>query len=1074
MIETMKNVLFLGLILCSTEIFAQVPVEIEDPNIIGIRKLPPRTAVWPEPSVAKAKYADYEHSSWVKSLNGKWKFHWSSEPAARPVNFYQPDFSSADWNTIDVPSTIERQGYGVALYTNSDYPFKVDPPRVMGNPGPRFTNYSQRNPVGSYLRTFAVPEEWKDKQIILHLAGASSAVFVWVNGYQIGYSQDSRLPAEFLLNDYLKDGENTLAIETYKYSDGSYLEDQDYWRLSGIFRDVFLRAIPKVSLWDVYAEPSLILDEEEGGIRLHYTPVNFTSDTGKGYTLRVKLTDPSGKPAGTSMEYSLDDFRSGFGSEQVLPEIKIGKVQLWDDEHPNRYTAWVELKCDNRVVEAYKLPVAFRQIVREGNHLLLNGKKLKIRGVNRHEFSPGQGWTLSLREMEEDLKLMKQGNINFVRTSHCPNDPRWYELCDRMGMMVMDEANVESHGLSYNKCVLPGNLPEWSAACVDRMVRMVVRDRQYPCVLMWSLGNEAGYGSTFPAMYEATSEHDSEKRLVQYADMNLAADVDSQTYPTVGWLKQHIQSKAVRKGERGESTNEMQHGVYPSGKPFLLNEYAHAMGNSLGNLKDYWDTFYTYDMLVGGFIWDWVDQALWKDPQDATSGFVYGGDFGDFPNNKNFCINGLIGADRIPHPHYYELQKVYQPVVFREISRSPWCIRIDNYSQSTNLSAYDWTYVLMDQGKVIKTGKLPPMDIAPSDSAKFIVPEEWVSDAVGKDRFFTLKLSLKKKEEWANRGFTVAWEQFALSEVMPGYTPSSSLSDKLQISGGQEVYIIAGKDFSVGINRSTGLLSSYSSKGEEWIKVPARFNFWRALTDNDKGWNMERKMGSWKSDEGNYELLSLKQLEAEDGAVRIESRYRFPQTGTTACVAHTVYPDGTVLLNSAFDVPPTASNLPQIGISFELDSLLSQIDWYGRGPHENYIDRLHGSAIGLYHSTVKDWVTPYVRPQDNANRCDLRWIRFYNRQGKGVRFAAVGQPFQCSAWPYTRQMLEQAEHDFELMPHGATTVNIDCARMGVGGDNSWGLPVMDRYQLRPRVYEYSFIIQTPDNTLPGERYLKRE
>ena len=296
----------------------------------------------------------------------------------------------------------------------------------------------------------------------------------------------------------------------------------------------------------------------------------------------------------------------------------------------------------------------------------------------------------------------------------------------------------------------------------------------------------------------------------------------------------------------------------------------------------------------------------------------------------------------------------------------------------------------------------------------------------------------------------------------------------MQISEGQEAYIIEGKDFSVGINRSTGLLSSYSSKGEEWIKAPARFNFWRALTDNDKGWNMERKMGRWKSDEGNYELLSLKQSEAEDGAVRIESRYRFPQTGTTACVAHTVYPNGTILLNSAFDVPPTASNLPQIGISFELDSLLSQIDWYGRGPHENYIDRLHGSAIGLYHSTVKDWVTPYVRPQDNANRCDLRWIRFYNRQGKGVCFAAVGQPFQCSAWPYTRQMLEQAEHDFELMPHGATTVNIDCARMGVGGDNSWGLPVMDRYQLRPRVYEYSFIIQTPDNTLPGERYLKRE
>lgn len=1045
---------------CCYGMFSQVPPEIEEPAIIGIRKLPPRTAVWPEPTLAAASQSDYEYSSWVKSLNGIWKFQWSPDPASRPADFYTPDFSFDNWSTVQVPSTIERQGYGVPLYTNSVYPFRAKPPYVMREPDPRYTTYKQRNPVGSYVRSFTVPEEWNGKQIILHLAGVSSAAFIWVNGKQVGYSQGSRLPAEFLLNDYLKEGENTLAIETYKYSDGSYLEDQDYWRFSGIYRDVFLRAIPKTALWDVYAEPRLHLAKQEGTVCLHYTPVNFTSETTGDYSLQIGLTDPEGNKIIEPQTYSLAEFRPGFGDEQTLSEINLGKVKLWDDEHPDRYTVWVELKHQGQTVEAYKLPVAFRQITREGNHLLLNGKKLKIRGVNRHEFSPDQGWTITREEMIEDLKWMKQAHVNFVRTAHYPNDPRWYELCDQFGMMVLDEANVESHGLSYNSRILPADSPEWTTACVDRMERMVIRDRQYPCVMMWSLGNEAGYGNTFSEMYRATHQKDPEKRIVQYADMNIAVDIDSQTYPTVDWLKLHLQGKALRKGERGESTNEAQHGTYPSGKPFLLNEYAHAMGNSLGNLQDYWDLFYENDMLIGGFIWDWVDQALWKDPQNPSHGFLYGGDFGDYPNDKNFCINGLIGADRLPHPHYYELQKVYQPVAFRIVSRSPLRIEVQNHSQSTNLSTYNLTCVLTENGDTVQVSQFGLLDVAPHSKGYLTIPEE-LTPTSQKDCFLMLKLSLKENKEWAPKDFVVAWEQFALSENIPVYTPfdSDKFAEKLTTQQNEEMYTVTGENFSVHFDRRTGLLSSYLRKEVEWMKTPMRFNFWRALTDNDRGWKMDRKMEIWKNEAENYELLDLQLCQIKSGPVQIKSEYRFRITGTLACVFYKIYADGTILLQSSFDIPEHNVNIPQLGFQFEVDSTLSQISWYGRGPHENYIDRKHGAAIGNYRSTVKEWFTPYVRPQDNANRCDVRWVCFSDQQKNSIRFTAVDAPFQCSAWPFTQQMLDEAEHEFELKPHKYTTININGDRMGIGGDNSWGLPVLEHYQLKPGIYRHNFIIQ---------------
>lgn len=1037
--------------------FAQTPPEIQDANIIGINKLPPRTAIWPAPSAQEAQNTNYEHSVWVKSLNGKWDFFWSPDPQSRPVNFYKPEFNRNDWKKIEVPSIIERQGYGTPLYVNSTYPFKVNPPFIMDEPNHKYTTFKQRNPVGSFCRTFLLPEEWgNDKEIILHLAGAGPAAFIWINGEKVGYTQDPRLPAEFSINKYLKKGENLLAIEVYKYCDGSYLEDQDFWRLSGIFRDVFIRAVPKISLWDIYAQPELDLSSHKGKINLHYTPANFTEKRDSDYKINISVFSPLGKKL-VNKNFKIKDFAPGFGKESKLPAIELDTVQLWYDESPIQYKVLVELSKKGKTIEAYKLPVAFRKIEVDGNKILLNGKKFKIRGVNRHEFSPDQGWVISKEEMIKDLELMKQGNVNFIRNAHYPNDPRWYELCNQYGIMIMDEPNIESHGLSYLRKVLPADLPEWGKACIDRMRRMVIRDRQYPCVTMWSLGNEAGYGNAFVEMRKITHRYDPELRLIQYADMNRVADIDSQTYPTADWLRQHLKGKAVRKGERGESTSIEQHGKYPSGKPFLLSEYAHAQGNSLGDLIDYWELIYKHDMLIGGFIWDWVDQALWKDPSNPSAGYLYGGDFGDFPNDKNGCIDGLISADRIPHPHYYEMQKVYQPVAFRLIDSQPLTIDVTNRLLTTDLNKYDFKYQIQENGKITSEGILPEISVSPCSSRKITLPDHIRYD-LKKESFLKISIQLREPEIWAKEGFTVAWEQFKLNDIKPSITLAMpKASNPAILYESDTLYAIKGDFFEVKFNRKNGMLSSYSINNKELIKAPVRFNFRRALTDNDRGWKVGEKMKIWQDAGLHYTVQQFHITSSDKDKTVIKGEYAFTDSKATAIIEHTVFANGTIEIEYNISIPLNLPNIPRIGLQFEIEKELQNIDWYGRGPHENYIDRESGAAIGIYQTTLNQWITPYVRPQENSNRGGIRWLRF-SQGTHQLQFSAVGEPFCASAWPYTISTLEQTTHDFELKMHNNIIVDIDCNQMGVGGDCSWGLPVLQKYQIKPGKYQYKFII----------------
>ncbi len=1052
----MKYPVLLCFLFQSLVSLAQIPDEIQNPEITGVNKLPARTTFWPAPNLKEAAESGYDRSPWLKSLNGLWNFHWSPDPQSRPVDFYKPEYDHTNWATIEVPSTMERQGFGTPIYTNSTYPFKANPPFVMSEPDKRYTTYKERNPVGSYCRTFTVPDSWSGKRIILYLAGSSSGTFVWVNGKKVGYSEDSRLPAEFDITEYINKKDNFLAIEVYKYTDGSYLEDQDYWRLSGIFRDVFIRAVPPATLWDVYAQPVVDVDKKQGNIQLHYTPANFTGKQKKGLALAFSVTDPSGKEVLPARSFSLDPFAASWGEACKLPPVELGNVELWYDDKPFQYTVSLELKDGKKTIEAYQLPVAFRKIEMKGNSIVLNGKKFKIRGVNRHEFSPDQGWAITEQSMIRDLELMKQAHVNFVRNSHYPNDPRWYALCDRYGIMVMDEANVESHGLSYHRKVLPGDQPVWAKACVDRMKRMVIRSRQHPSVLLWSLGNEAGYGNTFLEMREATHACDPELRLIQYADMNRAADFDSQTYPTVEWLKQHLQGKATRKGERGESTNEEQHGKYPTGKPFLLNEYCHTMGNSLGNFIDYWDLFYQNDMLVGGFTWDWVDQSFRKNPKNPEEGYFYGGDFGDFPTDKNFCMNGLVTSERNPYPHYYELQKVHQPVAFRLLNTRPLTVEVANRLLATYLNEYDWSYEITEEGNVIASGVLDALPVAPFQTGKIIVPGIFNP---GKECFLTIRLTLKNNCLWADKGSVFAWEQFPLSEKQTCETDLlSAVSYPLYKEETPEYFRFKGAHFALDIDRSSGLITSYSVQEQEIITDPVCFNFWRALTDNDQGWKVNQKLKAWKEEGENYRVVRANlQSMGPDKAV-FRSEYRFEGTKTTAVILYHIYPDGSVLVDLDMNIPEGNPNIPRVGLQFGLNNKLQEINWYGRGPQENYLDRKTGAAVGTYSSTVKNWITPYVRPQENANRTDIRWIRFSGHDHR-VTFTGIDGLLAASAWPYTQETLEKTAHDFELKDHTSTVVNIDCDQMGVGGDNSWGLPVLGNYQLKPGKYHYKFMIQ---------------
>lgn len=1023
----------------------------ENPLVFGRNKLPPRNAAWPCPDTASALTSTYETSPWLRSLAGDWSFHWSPDPTSRPKEFFRPEFDVSGWRSIPVPSCWELQGYGVPLYVNSRYPFQPNFPRVMDEPPKEFTSYRQRNPIGSYRRTFEVPADWAGRRVLLHFAGVSSAMYVWVNGQSVGYSEDSRVPAEFDITDKLQPGTNVLAVEVYKFSDGSYLEDQDMWRLAGIFRDVFLYCTPATTLWDFSVHATLDNQLANADVRLDTTLRNVSDAAAKNLRVRLSLRQPDGQwvGGGPLLDEPVDSVGPGFASH-VSAAAAVRAPQLWSSEHPQVYDAVVELVRDGKVIEARRCNLGFRRVELRDQQFVVNGRAIKIKGVNRHEFDPATGYTQSRERMLADVQLMKQANVNFVRTSHYPNDPRWYDLCDRLGLFVMDEANLETHGLSYHRRILPGDRDEWRAACVDRETRMVVRDRGHPSVVFWSLGNEAGYGNVFLSLRDAVRAADPEQRPIHYADMNLVADVDSQTYPTIDWLQLHVAGKATRKGEHNETSNVEQHGPYPSGRPFVMNEYAHAQANSLGNLQDYWNVIDRHPMLIGGFIWEWVDQTPYKMTPEGKRFFAYGGDFGDMPNDSYFCCKGLVSAERIPRPHYWEAQKVYQEVKLSAVDIGAGKVRIRNGYAFTPLDAFACEWVLTANGDDIAEGTIGHLDIAPGEERIVTVPWGQPELKPGAEHFLTLRFRLRENQTWAEAGQVVAWEQF-LVPVPAANAPLARDVAAWRQTGTDWTAEASGT--SVRVDGQTGQLVALTVRGENLLRAPLRLNFWRVPIDNDFGWKAPQKLGAWKNAGANAKLIAL-QPRAEG---QLAAELKLPAGDSTAQLGYTLHADGTLGVEMTV-TPRRAPELPRAGITFAVPQRYQQIQWFGRGPQETYIDRKTGAPVGHYAATVAGWVTPYVRPQENANRTDVRWIEFDDGAGSTLQIRTTGTPFGVSAWPYSADDLARAKHDIELPTRDFTTINLDAAQMGVGGDNSWSLPVHEEYRL-PATHPYTFAIE---------------
>jgi len=1023
-----------SVILVSSMTQADADHDWENPAVFGINKEAPHCTLMPYESQSKAVRLDRTASRWHQSLNGQWKFHWSKDPNSRPADFYRTDFDVNGWDTIKVPSNWQMEGFGTPLYTNVQYPFHKNPPFVMQTPPEHFTNFDARNPVGSYRTAFKVPSKWDGRQVFIVFDGVDSAFYLWINGQNVGYSQDSRTPAEFNITPYLQKGKNTLAAEVYRYSDGSYLEDQDFWRLSGIYRDVYLYSTPKLHIRDFFVNTDLDADYKNAVLRIDAQVASYADYGGVVPTLEVKLIDktnsglfgkneiiesmatPSGKSftLGNQIEYSF--------------VADVENPKKWTAETPNLYTLVLTLKDEKgKVIEYVSCNVGFRKSEIKGGQLLINGQPIYIKGVNRHEHDPDTGHTISRESMIQDILLMKQNNVNTVRTSHYPDVPEWYDLCDEYGLYIIDEANIESHGMGYGKESL-AKQSEWKDAHMARQVAMVERDKNHPCIIIWSLGNEAGDGPNLEATSAWTKQRDPSRPIhSEQAKQQPHTDIVCPMYARIPKIVEYASQEQAR--------------------PLILCEYEHAMGNSLGNMKDYWIAIRKYKHLQGGSIWDWVDQGLRKKDNQGREFWAYGGDFGDHPNTGNFCCNGLVQPDRKPNPHLFEMKKTYQNV--HVASQNPESGNVDIFNENFFIStdSLETLWEVTENGKVIQKGSLRTVVVQPQQTKTITIPFEKPKVKSGCEYHLKVSFVLNAKQAWAKKGHFLAWDQFELSYETP--SAPAVAADTLPALNVQEAgdgVTIQGADFEVAFDKSKGVLMSWKVQGKNLLAAPLVPNFWRAPTDNDKGNKMPDRCGIWKDAGPNRAIDDFRLVQTEPQIVEILARTTIAAKDTTLDTIYTVYGSGEILINYILIPDKDLPEIPRIGMQMQMPGEFSTMQWFGRGPQESYWDRKDGYAVGLYEENVYKPEHIYVRPQENGNKTDVRWASWTNSKGTGL--AAIGQPLiYASAWPYTMDDLEKARHINELPTRETITVNIDYKQTGVAGDNSWGARPHDQYTL---------------------------
>ena len=1013
-------------------------------------------------------------------LDGTWKFRWTPVPDERIVEFYQTDFNDKDWVGFPVPANWEVNGYGTPIYVSAGYPFKIDPPRVMGEPKVDYTTYKERNPVGQYRRSFQLPAGWEARgQTFLRFEGVMSAFYVWINGERVGYSQGSMEPSEINITNYLHAGENQIALEVYRYSDGSYLEDQDFWRFGGIHRSIHLLHTPDIRIRD-YAVRTLPVSTDYQDFILQIDPQFsvYRGMTGKGTTLQGVLKDASGREIATlkgDVEDILDLEHKAGRMNEWYPQRgprKLGRMSAtikspkrWTAETPYLYKLHLALlTAEGEVIEQVEQSVGFRSVEIRNGQLLVNGASVRFRGVNRHEHDPRTARVMSEERMLQDILLMKQANINAVRTSHYPNVSRWYELCDSLGLYVMDEADIEEHGLRGTLA----STPDWHAAFLDRAVRMAERDKNHPSIVMWSMGNESGYGPNFAAISAWLHDFDPTRPVHYEGAQGAGGEPDPKTVDVISRFYTRVKQEYLNPGiAEGEDKERAENARWErlleiaertnDNRPVMTSEYAHSMGNALGNFKEYWDEIYSNPRMLGGFIWDWVDQGIYKTLPDGRIMVAYGGDFGDKPNLKAFCFNGLLMSDRETTPKYWEVKKVYSPVELRVESGE---LRVTNRNHHTDLSQYRCLWTLSIDGKQKDQGEITLPEVAPGESETIPLPVsiagKKASAKATSDLRLTISFILKRDALWAKAGHEVAWEQFCIQE---GALLSSKLENRgrLKVRADEEHLSISGSGFSIQWEKNAiGSLTSLTYHGKEMLAHPADFPLqpvtqaFRAPTDNDKSFGnwLAKDWSLHQMDNPRISLDSFKHEVREDGAVivRVQTRNRYKEGMIVTKFLYTILSDGTIDLKTTFQPQGILPELPRLGIAFCLSSDYNTFIWQGRGPQDNYPDRKTSAAVGLWKRSVADQYVHYPRPQDSGNKEEVRRLMLTDRHGKGIRVDAVEDVFSASALHYTAQDLYKETHDCNLKPRPEVILSLDAAVLGLG-NSSCGPGVLKKYAI---------------------------
>ena len=1028
----------------------ELPVELQTPEVVSVNRMPMRAEAFAFETGELARQREKERSQYFLSLNGAWKFNWVQDPRRRPVDFYKTGFNDTGWNSFPVPANWELHGYGLPIYVNQPYEFAGHAKRG-GQLNPPFDIPVDNNPVGSYRRKITVPQSWNGRQIFIHLGAVKSAFFIWVNGEKVGYSEDSKLAAEFDVTRWVKPGENLVALQVYRWSDASYLECQDMWRISGIEREVYLYATPKLDLHDFKITAGLDETYAGGTLQVRATIRNYRIDDRGNHSrpdecrLEAVLEDADGKPVYTEqsgVQQVLGNYKTDLSFTAKIPAVKT-----WSAEVPNLYTLYLTLKdARGNILEVVPQRIGFRSVELKDRNLLVNGQRIFLKGVNRHEHNPTQGHTLTHGDMRKDMEMMKKLNINAVRTSHYPPDPYWMDLCNEYGMYVVEEANIESHGRGYELRYTLGNDTKWRNTHLSRITRMYERDKNRTCVVTWSLGNEAGNGTNFYEGYEWLKAHD--QRPVQYerAEGDYNTDMNVPQYPSPASVARFSQSNPARL--------------------MIMSEYAHIMGNSLGNFKDYWDAIENHPYLQGGFIWEWIDQSI-DTVKNGKRIKAYGGDFpleGPVDENlsdNNFCIKGVVTAYRELTPMAVEVKKVYQHIKTSWKENNQLQVTNGYFFRNTDNIKLAWQ--VLEDGVPVEKGTIETIQISPQQRNTITLPVKTVQKQ-NREYFLNVSYSLKTEEPFLPAGYEIAYEQFSLHTKNVVAEPSSA-KGRLHLSRSSGRYIIAGNDFSVEFDTARGVLASYTLNKALLLQSGPSPAFWRAPNDNDIGAGINKSLRMWRNAYEQGLVTEARATTVNDQLCEVVFRKSLVNGDAVSEQTFSVYADCSVKVANRFRAEKGKyPMLMRIGNNLEVSRELDQIRYYGRGPWENYQDRKSASLVGLYKQNLSVQYFPYARPQESGNKTDVRWVSLTNASGKGLRFQQADSLLSFAALPYSLDDLDpgvnkKQYHSGELAERDRIYLHMDLQQTGVGGIDSWGAWPVEAYRIPYSDHQYSYWIR---------------